>query len=111
MSADLAILPVCYCTAHDGPHVHLPHMVDSQYGLSVHLAEEHVALGITRVRAAPAQRDATPGADARGLPDGTLVTCDLCNVPHPKGDDGRVCRFPKVAASPSPSGNPGKDAP
>jgi hypothetical protein len=38
------------------------------------------------------------GADARGLPDGTIVTCELCPFPHPKGDDGQTCRFPKVAA-------------
>ncbi len=38
-----------------------------------------------------------PGFDARHLPDGTLVTCEHCSTPHPKGDDGRPCLFPKVA--------------
>jgi hypothetical protein len=38
-----------------------------------------------------------PGSDARGLPDGTLVTCEHCATPHPKGDDGRPCLFPQVA--------------
>jgi hypothetical protein len=42
----------------------------------------------------------TPGSDARRLPDGTLVTCEHCPTPHPKGDDGRPCLFPKVAPSP-----------
>lgn len=45
---------------------------------------------------------AAPGSDARGFPDGTLVVCELCPTPHPKGDDGRPCRFPKVAG-PAPS--------
>jgi acyl-CoA reductase-like NAD-dependent aldehyde dehydrogenase len=31
------------------------------------------------------------------MPDGTLVTCEHCAFPHPKGDDGRPCLFPKVA--------------
>lgn len=39
-----------------------------------------------------------PGSDARRLPAGTLVTCETCPMPHPKDDDGRLCRFPKVAA-------------
>lgn len=38
-----------------------------------------------------------PAQDARQMPDGTLVTCEHCPTPHPKGDDGRPCLFPKVA--------------
>jgi hypothetical protein len=29
------VLPVCYCTAHDDAHVHMPMLVDGQYGLPV----------------------------------------------------------------------------
>ncbi len=29
------VLPVCNCKAHDGDHVHVPHLIDSQYGLPV----------------------------------------------------------------------------
>jgi hypothetical protein len=45
--------------------------------------------------AAPAAAPAKE--DARGMPDGTLVTCEHCPAPHAKGDDGRPCLFPKVA--------------
>lgn len=33
----LAVLPVCYCTAHDAAHVHLPVLRDGQYGLRVYM--------------------------------------------------------------------------
>jgi hypothetical protein len=32
---EVKILPVCYCAEHDGEHVHVPRMVDSQYGLPI----------------------------------------------------------------------------
>jgi hypothetical protein len=32
-------LPVCFCGAHDGMHVHVPTLVDGQYGLAVTPAE------------------------------------------------------------------------
>ena len=55
----------------------------------------------------PAPPAPTP-PDASQMPDGTLVTCDLCSFPHPKGDDGRPCRRPRLAEpAPAPSGESG----
>jgi hypothetical protein len=50
------------------------------------------------------------GDDARSMPDGTIVTCEHSEWPHPKGDDGRPCRFPKVAVSAPASPRPEEPA-
>lgn len=58
----------------------------------------NIARDVTaRVEAAFAALALPQGEDARSLPDGTLVTCEHCPTPHPKGDDGRPCLFPRVA--------------
>jgi hypothetical protein len=82
------------------------HQYDRMFGVvqietrgEVHTLKERAAKCAKAARAAlsaPSPRP-SPGGDARSLPDGTLVTCEHCEYPHLKGDDGVRCLFPKVA--------------
>lgn len=66
------VLPVCYCTAYDDAHVHLPAMVDSQYGLPVVLAPS-------------VEEGPRPDCKAAGAPSvpGTCFKCGVRVEPSP----------------------------